>query len=885
MRLIHHLLAGLKALFRKEAMSRDLDEELTQYLQCLVDEKVRNGATAEEALRSARLELGSLEAVKQEVRTTGWESSVENLGQDIRYGIRLLRKSPMFTAAAVGTIAIGIGATSAMFSVVDAVLLRPLPYPHPDRLLMLGVHQRGGTGMKAIGVADFLAWRDHQQSFERVAAFDGAAGTFALSGLGTPQRIPGNSVTADFFAVLGVQPMMGRFFEAGDDRPGAPALAVISERFWRDYLAEDPIVVGKNIVLDGTPRTIIGVAPGWFRFPSSTAVEVWGVRTLPHSVSRPPYSLHAFGRLKPEVTARAAEAEFNGIAMQVSAQYPNSVDIVAQIIPLKEWMVENVSTALLVLFGAIALLLLIAVVNVASLLLARATLRVREMAVRMALGATRGRVTRQLLTESIVLSVIGGAIGLLLAYLAVRAFVVFGPGNIPRLEEIGLNLNVLVFTFITCVGSGIGFGLAPAFTASRTEMAEPLKLSQRSMTLHNAHRTQRMFVVAQIALALLLMIGSGLLIRSFVRLRSVDPGVRTDHVITAALSLPDSYDKAPRLTQFWMQFLQKVESLPGVNAAGITMSLPPNLLEIMNPFTVEGQDYDRNRQRQLAEEMPVSPDYFRALGIPLIAGRYFSASDKVEGENDPMIVIINHSMAERYFPGKDPIGRRIQTGDPDPKAAWETIVGVVGDVKYSGLDAAPTPTIYVPFNENAWASWSREMYLVVRATTDPQTLISAIRLQLKNMDVTLPLAQVRTMEQLVDGSVMEERFRTWLIGGFAVLALLLSAIGIYAVVSYSVSQRTQEIGLRIALGAKSRDVLTMVLVEGVGLLAVGLLLGIGGALLATRILRTLLYSTSTTDLLSFVSTSLIICGVALLACYVPARRAAKVDPMIALRAE
>lgn len=885
MRFIHSFLEGVKALLHRETVDRELNDELHDYIQCAIAEKVRNGATPEEALRSARVEFGSIEAVKQEVRTTGWESVVESFGQDVRYCIRILRKSPLFTAVAIATIAIGIGATTAMFSVVDAVLLRPLPFPGSQRLMMLGAHARGGTGMKAIGIADFTAWRDHQNSFERVAAFDGAAGTFALSGLGDPEKVPGAGVTADFFAALGVQPLMGRFFQPGEDRPDAPALVVISPQFWRDHLASDPNVLGRSIVLDGTPHTIVGVTPGWFRFPSSNPIDVWAVRTLPHPVSRPPYSLRAFGRLRPGVSVRAAEAEFDGIASQVSSQYPSSADLVGHLVPMKEWMVENVSTALFVLLGAIFLLLLLAVVNVASLLLARATLRVREVAVRMALGASRRRVVRQLLTESVLLSVAGGAIGLLLAYLSVRAFMVVGPGRIPRLQEVALNCSVLLFTSLTCVGSGILFGLAPAFIASRTKLGEPLKRSQRSMTSRDAHRAQRAFVVAQVALALLLMIGSGLLVRSFLRLRSVDPGIRADHVITAAIALPKSYSDAPRNTQFWMQFLQKVQSLPGVTAVGITMSLPPNLLEINNPFTVEGQGYDRNRALQLAEEVPVSPDYFRSLGIPLIAGRFFSPSDRVEDEHDPMLVIINETMAKRYFPNQDPVGRRIQTGDPDPKAPWETIVGVVGDVKYSGLDAAPAPTLYVPFNEYGWSEWSREMYLVVRSGEDPGTLAAAICLELKNMDSSVPLAQVRTMEQLLDESVMEQRFRTWLLGSFASLALLLSAIGIYAVVSYSVNQRTQEIGVRIALGAKSRDVLAMVLAEGFWLLAAGSLLGISGALMGTRLLRTLLYSTSTTDALSFAATVMILCGVALLACYIPARRATRVDPMVALRAE
>jgi predicted permease len=474
---------------------------------------------------------------------------------------------------------------------------------------------------------------------------------------------------------------------------------------------------------------------------------------------------------------------------------------------------------------------------------------------------------------------------LLLAYVAVRAFLAFGPGQIPRLEEVGINSGVLLFTFVVCVGSGILFGLAPALATSRPSLCDPLKDASRSSSSASAHRTHRALLVFEVSLALLLMIGSGLLIRSFVRLSDVNPGIQTDHVITAAISLPRKYAEPPQISQFWQQFLEKVQSLPGVKAAGITMSLPPNLLAITNPFTVEGQGYDRNRQLQLAEEMTVSPSYFSSLGIPLLKGRFFSPSDKVEGDKDPMIVIINETMAKKYFGDKDPIGRRIQTGDPDPKSPWETIVGVVGDVKYSGLDSGPGPTLYVPYNENGWVMWSGEMYLVVRGSGNAQDLVPAIRNQLASMDSTLPLAQIRTMDQVLDESLVQQRFRTWLVSGFAAIALLLSAMGIYALISYSVSQRTREIGVRIALGAQRRNVLSMVIREGLLLLAFGLLLGLAGALSATRIMRSLLYSTSSTDTLSFIVPSLMLLAVALLACYFPARRATRVDPTVALRYE
>lgn len=870
---------------RRDRAESDLAEELDTYVQNAVEAKVRAGATPEDALRSARLELGAMETVKHEVRAAGWEFAIDVFMQDIRYGVRMLGKSPLFTAVAVMAIAIGIGANTAMFSLVDAIILRPLPYPEPRRLIVVGTNQRGESEMSYMGTADFLAWRDHQQSFEQVAILDLASSSFALSGTGEPERIPGVNVSANFFSVFGVPPIKGRGFQPGDDRPGAPGVVVISERFWRHHLDSDPAVLNRALKLDGKLYTIVGVMSADFHFPSRIPTELWAIRTLNPPIGRPPYGLLGLGRLKPGISVRQAVEELNGIVANVTAQYPNSPELFGVMLPMKEWMVKDVSKALLVLMGAIALVLLIAVVNVANLLLARAKVRQREVAVRMALGASRKRLVRQLLTESAVLSLLGGVVGLSLAYVAVRVFLAFGPGQIPRSNEIGINSGVLLFTFVVCVGSGILFGLAPALETSRPSLSDPLKDANRSSSSGSAQRTHRALLVFEVSLALLLMIGSGLLIRSFVRLSDVNPGVQTDHVITAAISLPNKYADPTQISQFWRQFLERIQSLPDVKAAGITMSLPPNLLAITNPFTVEGQGYYRNRQLQLAEEMAVSPNYFRSLGIPLVKGRFFSPSDKVDNEKDPMIVIINETMAKQFFGNKDPIGRRIQTGDPDPRAPWETIVGVVGDVKYSGLDSVTGPTLYVPYNENGWVMWSREMYLVIQTSGNARDIVPAIRTQLATMDSTIPLAQIRAMDQLLDESLVQQRFRTWLVSEFAAIALLLAAMGIYALISYSVSQRTREIGVRIALGAQRRNVLGMVIREGLQLLAFGLLLGLVGALLVTRIIGSLLYSTSPTDVLSFVAPLLMLLAVALLACYIPARRAAKIDPMVALRYE
>jgi predicted permease len=599
MNIFRHLMAGLKELGKRDKTESELTEELNTYLQSAAEAKVQAGATPEEALRSARLELGGMETVKHQVRAVGWEFALEVFAQDIRYGVRMLRKSPLFTAVAVAAIAIGIGANTAMFSLVDAILLRSLPYTDPQRLIVVGTQERGGSGLNFMGTADFLAWRDHQQSFEQVAVLNQAGRSFALTGMGEPERIPGVRVSANFFSVFGVAPLKGRGFQPGEDRPGAPGVVVISEQFWRNHLGSDPDVLSRVLTLDGKLHTIVGVMPAGFRFPSSGAVDMWAIRTLNPPAGRPPYGLLAFGRIKPGVSVRTATAELSEIAAQVTAQYPSSPNLFGVMMPMKEWMVSQVSTALLVLLAAIALVLLIVVVNVANLLLARATVRQREVAVRMALGASRKRIVRQLLTESAVLSLLGGVIGLLLAYIAVRAFLAFGPGQMPRLDEVGINSGVLLFTFVVCVGSGLLFGLVPALESSRPSLSDPLKENNRSSSSASAYRTQRALLVVEVGLAMLLMVGSGLLIRSFVRLTDVNPGIQTDHVITAAISLPNKYSNPAQVTQFWQQFLEKVQTLPGVKAAGITMSLPPNLLAITNPFTVEGQGYDRNRPYSL----------------------------------------------------------------------------------------------------------------------------------------------------------------------------------------------------------------------------------------------------------------------------------------------
>jgi len=806
---------------------------------------------------------------------------VDKLLQDLRYAIRALSKAPGFAVVAVLAIALGIGANTAIFSVVDAVLLRPLPFPEPQRLMRAYLTEAGSGEPSIFGIADFLTWRDHQQTFEHVAAYDTMQRSFALTGIGDPERITGVAVTADFFTTLGATPILGHAFTAADDHPGSEPVVVVSKSFWRTHLNSDPNVLGRSITLNGRPYTIVAVMPAEFLFPGTEPISVWPIRALEPPGSRPPYFLVPIGRLKPGVSPQQAEVELTSIVNGVLQQFPGTEYVGGKLLRLKDVLVRNVRTALLVILAAVGFVLLIALVNVANLLLARAISREKEIALRLALGASRARIVRQLLTESILLAVLGGALGLVFGYIGVRVFVALAPGGIPRLTEVSVNGTVLAFTCLVSLLGGILFGLAPALHSVRASLNDSLKEGNRTSVSRSGNQIRKVLVVSEFALALVLMIGDGLLIRSFLRLRDVNPGFQPDHLVTARISLPPThYEQDPRIISFWQQFLESVHTLPGVQAAAITMSLPPNLLQITNPFTLEGQINDPRHTEQLAEETTISPDYFRAVGVPLLKGRFFTDADRTTP-----VLIINQTMAKKYFPNQDPIGKRLQTGDPDPKSPWETIVGVVRDVKYSGLDAAPSPTLYVPYTQAGWTGWSLDMSLVVRTNVDPPSIVSALRQELARLDRDVPLAEVHTMNELIDRSVGEQRFRTLLLSAFSALALLLAAIGIYAVISQMASQRTREIGIRMALGATRLEIFKLILGQAGFLALIGIGFGVMGALLLTRVMRSLLFSVSTTDSLSFVVMCALLALVALIAAYVPGIRAMRIDPMVALRHE
>ena len=875
-------LVRFAGLFRKERREREFADEMESHLQMHIEDNLRAGMRAEEARREALMKLGGVEQTKEMVRERRGLPLLETLFQDLRYACRVLCKSPGFTAVSVLTLALGIGANTAIFSVVNGVLLKPLPYWQPDRLVSLFLHGRG-LDRGVMGAADFLALNDRQNVFEHVAAFSPSTIGFTLTGLGSPQMIPGTSVTSDFFSVLGIQLALGRTFLPAEGKPGGNLSVIVSHRFWEQFLHADPAAIGGNIKLDGKSYTVIGVLPLSFHFGPHN--ELWPILQLQPASQRPPYWLLTIGRLKPGISETQAAADASLIAKQVHEQFPLSDDTSTIVVPTKKLMVGDSSEALLILLGAVGFVLLIAVVNVANLHLSRSGSRVREFAIRSALGAGRRRLICQLLTESLILAALGGVLGLAVAYGGVRTMLALSPDVLPRVQEITVDGRVLAFTALIAIVTGIVFGLVPALRSAGSPVGESLKEGGRLATSgRSARRLHGALVVAEFALALVVLTGAGLLIRTLSQLEAVNPGFNSTHLVTALLTLPrERYANAPRVTAFYGQLLERVKNTPGVEGASMAMSLPPNLLELTNPFHIEGKPDTPGQPAPAVGEIPVGTEYFATLGIPLFRGRLFSDQDRSPATH---VLVINENMARRYFQDQDPVGTRVRTGEYNPKGDWYTIVGVVGNVKYEGLGEKDQPTMYVPYFDSGWCPWfTQEMYVVVRSASDSEKVVSALRSAALSLDNQLALAHVRTMNQLLHESVAGSRFRAVLFGVFATIALVLAMIGIYGVMAYSVSQRTHEIGIRVALGAHRMNILRTILREGAGLALLGVATGFVVALALSRALAGLLFGVHAADPVTFVAVSALLLVVALAACYVPARRAMRVDPMVALRYE
>ena len=870
----------LRNILGKSRVEKDLDDEVNALVEMLAQEKIAMGMGAPEARRAALIEFGGVGQVKEGVRDVRVGAWLETLWQDLRYAIRALRKSPSFTIVALLALALGIGANTAIFSVVQGVLLRPLPYPDAQNLAAVFVRfspQNNERGNLCVG--DYLDWKSQNQAFETVAAYTNAR--YDLTGAGEPEQVMGAAVTADFFSTLGMHPLSGRVFRPDEDKPGSERTVVLSESLSRRRFGSSSQAIGQALKVNGVAYTIVGVMPADFRFPRGET-ELWTNLRLDPPKRRGPFFLRGIARLKAGFTMQQAQAETNGIGRNIEMANPGTYSRLSlPVIRLHEVLVGNVRPALLAIFGAVILLLMIAAVNVANLVLARSAAREREMAVRLSLGAARTRLLRQLLTESILLALAGGVLGVILALAGIDLLRAWNPGNLPRIEEVRLDGRVLGFTFLISLLTGILFGVAPALQSSRANLNTTLKEGGRSGTASAARgRTHAALVVSEIALSLMLLIGAGLLLRSFVALQRVRLGMQVppQRVLTMQISPSRTrYSDEPAGIAFYRRLLDRVRNLPGVESVAIADSLPPDRETEDDTFQIEGQSWD-SASYPSTPTVGVSDDYFRSLGLRLVRGRVFTERDAA---NAPPVAIISESMARRYFAGQDPIGKRMKQSAPNLKNPWMEIVGVVADTKYQGLDSEGGAAYYKPYAQ----SFNLRAYLVARSNTPGSGLASALRREIHAADPDVVVTQVSTMEQAIFESVARPRFRTVLIGVFAGLALLLAAMGIYGVIAYSVAQRTQEIGVRMALGARRTDVLSLVVRQGAALALIGIGIGLVGALAVTRSLSSLLFAVSATDPFTFIVVPAVLAAVALLASFLPALRATRIDPLIALRYE
>ncbi|HEY0321335.1 MAG TPA: ABC transporter permease [Pyrinomonadaceae bacterium] len=801
--------------------------------------------------------------------------------QDLRYGVRVLLKNPGFALVAVLTLALGIAVNTAIFSIVNAVLLRPLPYNQPERITMVySTNEKRGITTNPHSFPNFADYHAEQQSFEALAAYTGA--TAALSGGELPEQINGVAASPDIFKVLAAAPLKGRTFEPEDEREGGAPVVVISYGMWQRRFGSDPNIVGRQIMLDGESQTIIGVMPRNFQFLFVNDPPEFWVPLDPASQlnkQRGAIYLSVIGRLKPNVTIQQAGAELRTIAGRLSEQYKSdNANRSVQLVPALEDMTSSLRPTLLVLLGAVGFVLLIACANVANLLLARAAGRGREIAIRVAHGASRWRIIRQLLTESILLALIGGGLGLLIAVWGVESLASIVPADIPRFDQTSVDFRVLGFTLLASALTGVIFGLAPALQASRLDLNEALKEGGRSATGGRARNRMRSFlIISEVALSLVLLVGAGLLVKSFMQLRNVNPGFNPQNALTASVSLPSiKYKEDEQALSFFHRTIERVSQLQGVEAVGAVMPLPLSQNSMSISFTVDGRPEPAPGEKQSSGARITTPGYFRAMGIPLIKGRVFTDADRPDS---PQVVLINETLARRFFPGEDPIGKRLKIS---MNSINGEIVGVVGDVRHSSLDTEAGPEFYVPFTQVPQG----DMALVVRTSGgDPAALAPSLRQAVKEIDSDQPLYEVRTMNSLVSSSIARQRFSMALVALFAVLALVLASVGIFSVMSFLVTQRTHEIGIRMALGAQASDVLKMILKQGMLFTLIGLGIGLIAALALTRVMGGLLFNVRATDPLTFAGVSLLLMLVAFIACYIPARRATRVDPMRALHYE
>jgi predicted permease len=881
---VRSLVSQTRVWLSPRQVDQDFAQELEVHLDLLTEESVRRGMSPEEAKRAARIRLGGPTQLKETNRELHGLPAIETFLQDTRYAFRMLRKNPGFTAVAVLTLALGIGANTAIFSVVYAVLLKPLPYTNPEQLFTaFQANAQQGTAETGCSYLNFEEWRAQNHAFSELAGI--VAHQLTLTGRVEPTVVNTSVVTPEFFALVDVKPLAGRIFFPQDGKQGAPPVALVSEDLWRGRFGADPNIIGTSINLDQRPFTVIGIMPGAFRTPFFTKQEVWIplVQDPVFSTFMPNRGLHllpVIGRLKPGVSVAQAQAEMDAISGRLAAEFPaENNGWTVRLVPLQKEIVGDVRTALLVLLGAVGLVLLIACANIANLLLTRATSRSKEIAVRTALGAGRARIIRQLLSETAVLGLLGGAVGIALAYWGVKALSSLLPSSLPQMNPIRVDYFVLGFALLLSAIAGLAFGLVPAMFAANADIQNALREGARSGESRNRRRARSFLAVVEISLAMVLLMTAGLLLRSFARLTSVSPGFDAQHIVKADISLPQfQYSTPQQWAAFSEELLARIQSDPGLQDSAVVVPRPIADRNVNLPFDIVGNPPSSASASRTASFVSVSPDYFRVMGIPLLAGRFFNQHDI---SSAPRVSIISEAMARLYFPNQNPLGKQLTFGFPPNGEAMREIVGIVGNVRDVALGQNPGAMMYVPFAQAPF--WGAN--LVVKSTLSTSSVAAAIRQEVQKMDKDVPVTDVAKMPDLIDASVAQPRFRTFLLGLFAGMALVLAATGIFGVISYSVSRRTNEIGIRVALGASRNTILSMILGETLALTFAGLAVGLPCALAASHLVGHMLFDVSANDPATLAAVAFSLAVVAALAGYIPARRAVRVDPMAALRYE